>query len=91
MTDRKHSHYFKPCPYDDLDPYAVLEVFEVTDQMIGHAIKKLLLPGKRGGGKETEKDIDEAIDTLLRRREMKRIRALAEQRWKEIKAEETKA
>lgn len=72
--ERKHSHYFKFCPYQEVDPYAVLEMFEVTDQMLGHSIKKLLMAGQRGA-KGKEKDIDEAIDTLLRRKEMKRIRA----------------
>lgn len=79
LRGRKHSHYFKFCPYEQLDPYGVLEVFGVTDQMVGHAIKKLLMPGERGI-KDMEKDIDEAIDTLLRRREMKQIRAEAEAR-----------
>jgi hypothetical protein len=68
---RKHSHYFKPCPYQEIDVYRVLELFDVTDQAIGHAIKKLLVAGGRGGGKSIVKDIGEAIDTLKRWQEMR--------------------
>jgi hypothetical protein len=38
--------------------------------MVGHAIKKLLAAGTRGV-KDGEKDIQEALDTLLRRKEIK--------------------
>jgi hypothetical protein len=68
-SHRKHSHYFKPCPYDSIDVYRVLKMFEVTDQALGHAIKKLLVAGGRGV-KDTSKDIQEAIDTLQRKLEM---------------------
>jgi hypothetical protein len=74
---RKHSHYFKPCPFDEIDVYRVLELFSITDQAIGHAIKKLLVAGGRGGGKSIDKDIQEAIDTL--------------ERWKDMRAEEINA
>lgn len=73
---RKHSHYFKPCPFDEIDVYRVLERFNVTDQAIGHALKKLLVAGGRGQ-KDIGKDVQEAIDTL--------------ERWKEMRAEEVEA
>jgi hypothetical protein len=69
---RKHNHYFKPCPYDEIDVYRLLELFQVTDQSIGHAVKKLLVAGGRGAGKNIDKDIAEAIDTLQRWQEMRR-------------------
>lgn len=69
MTDRKHSHYFKPCPYAHVDVYRVLALFNVTDQALGHAIKKLLVAGGRGA-KDINKDVQEAIDTLQRWQEM---------------------
>ena len=74
---RKHAHYFKPCPYAEVDVYRTLQLFGVTDQALGHAIKKLLVAGGRGGGKDQSKDIQEAIDTLERWKEMREEEALA--------------
>lgn len=69
--DRKHSHYFKPCPYPHVDVYRVLDLFGVTDPCIQHATKKLLVAGNRGA-KDVGKDVQEAIDTLERWKEMRR-------------------
>lgn len=67
---RKHSHYFKDVTHlTHIDVYRVLELFGVTDQAIGHAVKKLLVAGARGV-KDTDKDVQEAIDTLTRRQEI---------------------
>jgi hypothetical protein len=68
MTDR--SHYRKPCPFDEVDVYRVLVMFEVTDPCIQHAVKKLLAAGKRGS-KDAAKDVAEAIESLDRWREMR--------------------
>ena len=71
IMSRKHNHYFKNVAHlQEIDVYRVLDLFEVTDQALGHAIKKLLCAGKRGAGKDHRKDIQEAIDTLQRRLEM---------------------
>lgn len=68
---KKHSHYHKDVSkLKTIDVYRVLELFNVTDQALGHAIKKLLVAGGRGAGKSIEKDIQEAVDTLNRRLEM---------------------
>lgn len=68
---RKHAHYFRSVSHvDEIDVYRVLELFNVTDQALGHAIKKLLAPGGRGAGKDFRKDVQEAVDTLQRRLEM---------------------
>lgn len=68
---RKHSHYFRSVSHlKEIDIYRLLDLFNVTDQALGHAIKKLVVPGMRGGGKPARKDIEEAIDTLQRRLEM---------------------
>lgn len=67
---RKHAHYFRPCPYAEVDIYRFLELFEVTDQALGHAIKKLVAAGRRGA-KDMEKDVAEAADTLARWQEMR--------------------
>jgi len=62
----KHSHYFKnTINLDYIDIYRVLNLFEVTDPCIAHAIKKLLCAGQRGAKDETQ-DIQEAIDALSR-------------------------
>lgn len=45
-------------------------IFEVSHPCIQHALKKLLVAGKRGN-KNEEKDIQEAIDSLERWKEMK--------------------
>lgn len=68
---RKHAHYFKDVTHlTEVDVYRVLDLFGITDQCIGHAVKKLLVAGGRGAGKDIERDMDEVVDTLLRRKEM---------------------
>lgn len=68
---RKHNHYFKDVSnLKEIDVYRVLQLFQVDDQALGHAIKKLLCAGQRGAGKDHRQDIQEAIDTLQRRLEM---------------------
>lgn len=67
---RRHAHYFRSVAgLQEIDIYRVLELFGVTDQALGHAAKKIMMPGLRGA-KATRKDIEEAIDTLQRRLEM---------------------
>lgn len=71
----KHSHYFKPVHgLEHVDVYRVLHLFNVTDPCLQHAVKKLLVAGGRGGGKDISRDIQEAIDTL--------------ERWKAMREEE---
>lgn len=70
---RKHSHYFKAVGHlDEIYVYRVCDIFQIDDPSgaTQHALKKLLLPGQRGGGKDRRKDIQEAIDTLRRKLEM---------------------
>ena len=70
IMTRKHNHYFKNVEHlQTVDVYRVLDLFEVTDQALGHAVKKLLVAGGRGA-KDWRKDVQEAIDTLQRRLEM---------------------
>jgi hypothetical protein len=72
----KHAHYFKSVAgLQTVDVYRVLELFGVTDQALGHAIKKLLVAGGRGAGKDIGQDVREAIDTL--------------QRWQAMRLEDT--
>ena len=65
-----HNHYFKPCPYDTLDVYRVINIFGVSDPCIQHALKKLLCSGVRGH-KDQTKDIQDVIDTLERWKQMR--------------------
>lgn len=75
--ERKHSHYFKPVGHlESVDVYRVLTLFGVTDPCIQHAVKKMLVAGGRGGGKDISRDVQEAIDTL--------------ERWKEMQSEDQK-
>jgi len=48
-----------------IDIYDVLRAFEVTSQPIGHAIKKLLMPGARGH-KDQLQDVQEAAQSIQR-------------------------
>ena len=66
----KHNHYFKICPFTKIDIYRILVMYEVTDPCLAHAIKKLLVAGKRGA-KDEYKDVQEAIDTLSRWQDMR--------------------
>lgn len=74
LQARKHNHYFRDVSrLSELDVYRVCDLF--CDDRSGatqHAVKKLLLPGQRGAGKDRMKDLQEAIDTLNRRLEMMR-------------------
>ena len=68
----EHNHYFKDVQHlKTIDVYRVIELFEVSDPCIQHAIKKLLVAGGRGAGKSLDKDVKEAIDSLKRYQEMR--------------------
>jgi hypothetical protein len=58
-----------------IDVYRVLQLFNVTDPCIAHAVKKLLVAGARGDKaivSTLERDVKEAIDSLQRWQEMRR-------------------
>lgn len=66
-----HDHYKKDVRHLDMvDVYRVLALWNVTDPCIQHAVKKLLVAGGRGAGKSFVKDIQEAIDSLERCKDM---------------------
>ena len=63
---RKHRHYFKDVSnIDEIDVYAVLKLFEVTDPCLQHIIKKALCAGKRGH-KDMIEDLQNIVDTAIR-------------------------
>ena len=70
-VELKFGKYMRQCPYDGIDVYRVLTVFEVTDPALQHAVKKLLCAGKRGA-KDMATDIRETIIALERWEEMRR-------------------
>ena len=73
----KHSHYFKDVKHlTSIDVYRVIQLFNVTDPCLQHALKKVLVAGGRGAGKDIKQDIQEAIDTL--------------QRWQQMNSEDAK-
>lgn len=68
----KHPHYHKNVQHIDwLDVYRVLQLFNVADPCLQHAVKKLLVAGGRGAGKDIGRDVQEAIDSLVRWQEMR--------------------
>jgi len=68
----KHPHYHKDVRHlETIYVYRVLRLFNVTDPCIQHAVKKLLVAGGRGAGKDIGKDVQEAIDSLERFKEMR--------------------
>lgn len=70
QEQRKHNHYFKDVSnLNEIDVYAVLTLFEVHDPCIAHAAKKLLCTGNRGH-KDFETDVQDAIDSLVRWKEL---------------------
>lgn len=70
-TAEKHSHYKKDVRHlNMIDVYRVIELFEVTNPALQHAIKKILAAGGRGS-KDWEKDVREAIDSLNRALQMR--------------------
>jgi hypothetical protein len=72
VVKQKHSHYYKDVSnLDFIDVYRVLQLFNVTDPCIQHAVKKLLVAGGRGAGKDITKDVRESIDSLARFLEMR--------------------
>lgn len=66
----RYPKYYKEVPagVTELDIYMVCHIFQVQDYSgaLHHAIKKLLLPGVRTGGKSRRDDVKEARDTLNR-------------------------
>jgi hypothetical protein len=72
LVGTKHPHYHKDVSnLRTIDVYRVLALFNVTDPCIQHAVKKLLVAGGRGAGKDISKDVQEAIDSLERFKEMR--------------------
>ena len=63
---RKHRHYFKDVSnIAEIDVYAVLKLFDVSDPCLQHIVKKALCAGKRGH-KDMMEDLQNIVDTAIR-------------------------
>jgi len=72
VVKQRHSHYYKDVStLEFIDVYRVLHLFNVTDPCLQHAVKKLLVAGGRGAGKDITKDVQESMDSLARFLEMR--------------------
>lgn len=60
-----NSKYHRKLPpkVAEIDVYRVCRAFGVTDQELGHAVKKILMPGQRGA-KDRHQDLREAIQAI---------------------------
>ena len=66
----KHGHYFKDVSHlKKIDVYRVIDLWQITDPALQHALKKVLAAGKRGA-KNQSQDVAEAIDSLVRFQDM---------------------
>jgi hypothetical protein len=67
MIDNKPKNKYSReiLPNQFVDVYDVLRAFEVTDQALGHLIKKALAVGKRGH-KTAEQDYKDILDSAQR-------------------------
>jgi len=75
--DIQYPHYFKDVRHlSKIDVYRVVDLFEVDEEAISHAVKKLLVSGKRGAKNQAE-DVKEAIKSLQRWQEMQSENELA--------------
>lgn len=66
---RKHNHYFKPCPFTEVDVYRVLKLYKVHDPCLQHIAKKALCAGERGH-KDMRRDLQDIRDTAQRALDM---------------------
>lgn len=71
---KKHNHYFIDVRgLDYIDPYMIAYLYNIDDPSgaTQHALKKLLVPGKRGH-KDVHTDLSNVIDTSNRLLEIKK-------------------
>jgi len=66
----KHSHYYKDVSnLKHIDVYRIIQLYEIHDPCLQHALKKILCAGNRGY-KDQREDIQNIIDTMQRKLEM---------------------
>ena len=66
----EYGHYKKDVSHlQMIDVYRVIDLWEIKHPALQHALKKVLAAGKRGA-KDEAKDVQEAIDSLERWKQM---------------------
>lgn len=66
----KHSHYYKDVSQlKYIDVYRVIQLYDIHDPCLQHALKKILCAGDRGH-KSLREDIQNIIDTMNRKLEI---------------------
>jgi hypothetical protein len=76
LMSKKHNHYFKDVKHlEYIDVYRIIDLYNITDSCLQHALKKLLVAGGRGH-KDISRDIQDVIDSC--------------ERWKDMQLENTK-
>jgi hypothetical protein len=66
----KHNHYHRSVSHlEKIDVYRILDLFDVTCPVMQHIVKKALCAGQRGH-KNLERDVQDIIDSALRKQEM---------------------
>lgn len=63
-TPNPYTRTLPTYPDGTSDIYCVLKGYNVTDPAIAHAVKKLLVPGCRSGGKSYTQDLEEAMQSI---------------------------
>jgi hypothetical protein len=69
LINKPKSKYHRIVKGVEIDLYDVLKAYGVTCPALAHAIKKAMLPGARHA-KSFEQDVDEAIASLERAKEL---------------------
>ena len=78
LNKTPYGKYFRDIRHlKKIDIYRFLELYGPQDHSLGHAVKKLVLPGARTGEKPLVVDVTEARDTLNRWLEMREEDKLA--------------
>ena len=83
---KKHNHYFIDVRgLDYIDPYMIAYLYNIDDPSgaTQHALKKLLVPGKRGH-KDVDTDLNNVVDTSNRLLEIKQQLAERDIKPKEV-------
>ena len=67
---KAHNHYFKDVRHlEYIDVYRIIDLYEITDPCLQHALKKILVAGGRGH-KDQSRDVQDVIDSCVRWQEM---------------------
>lgn len=67
---KAHNHYFKDVRHlEYIDVYRIIDLYEINDPCLQHALKKILVAGGRGH-KDISRDVQDVIDSCERWKDM---------------------